>query len=88
MAGLAGSHAAQAHRTAGTLHETKATAARPVSKYKVMREVGGLDLVTHGMPGLSPKEYGLRYGNGKSKRHKTNKIQRSHGYKVAARRAG
>lgn len=46
---------------------------------------GGLPLVTeyYGNPcGLTPKEYGIRYANGKSRKVKTNKRHRSHQLKL------
>lgn len=45
-------------------------------KHKHVFSKGGLDLVTEYLikqPGLSPKEYGLRYGNGASRINKTNR---------------
>ncbi|WP_148233500.1 hypothetical protein [Pseudopedobacter saltans] len=46
----------------------------------------GLDLVTHyPKVGLSPKEYGMRFGNGKSRKGKTNFKRLSHQYKVRRR---
>src|SRR5690606_1674743 len=48
----------------------------------------GLDLVTHWPNfGLSPKEYGMRYGDGKSRKGKTNKLHVKHSYKVKRRAA-
>lgn len=43
-------------------------------------QIGGIPLVTEyygSIPGLTPKEYGMLYGNGKSKKYKTNKRHRS-----------
>lgn len=46
----------------------------------------GLDLVTHWPNvGLSPKEYGIRYGDGKSRKGKANKLHLKHGYKIKRR---
>jgi len=35
--------------------------------------------------GLSPKEYGLRYGTGKSRKHKSNRLRYSHNAKLNRR---
>lgn len=63
---------------------------RVISK-KVVHNVGGsgLDLVTDYPKGsgLSPKEYGMRYGDGKSRKGKVNKLHLKHGYKVKRRSA-
>lgn len=62
---------------------------KPITvKKSTIKQIGGLDLVTEftGKPfGLTPKEYGIRFGNGRSKKSKINKIQRSHLYKVGKR---
>ncbi len=45
-------------------------------KHKHVFSKGGLELVTEYIfkqQGLSPKEYGLRYGTGASRNHKTNR---------------
>lgn len=60
-------------------HETKATTRdNKVQSKKVIRNVGGsgLDLVTviDRGSGLPPKEYGIRYGNGKSRIGKMNML--------------
>lgn len=48
-----------------------------------VRQSGGMDLVTV-LPntGLTPKEYGIRYGNGKSRKSKTNYLRLSRRYKI------
>lgn len=68
-------------------HEQKqATEARPAHKQRISRQtVGGLDLVRVGEYGMSPKEYGLRYGNGKNRKGKINFKKLSHQYKVGRR---
>lgn len=59
--------------------QTKAT-------HRIVREnVGGLDLVQSGDYGMSPKEYGLRFGNGKSKNGKANFNRMSHNAKLKRR---
>lgn len=50
----------------------------PKTKYSVTNYIGGLPLVTEftgGTYGLSPKEYGMRFGNGKSRKHKSNMLR-------------
>lgn len=50
----------------------------PRVKYSVTNYIGGLPLVTGfsgGAFGLTPKEYGLRFGNGKCRKHKTNMLR-------------
>lgn len=51
-----------------------------------IEEMGGLPLYSH-MPnyGMSPKEYGMRYGNGGSK--KSNKNRYAHNAKVKRRKS-
>lgn len=49
----------------------------PKAKYSITNYIGGLPLVieyTGGTYGLSPKEYGIRFGNGKSRKHKSNML--------------
>lgn len=51
----------------------RARAPQAKANHRIVREnLGGLDLVRVGKYGMSPKEYGLRYGNGKSRNSKTN----------------
>lgn len=95
-AAIAMSLNAQANAPAQANHttiqqEVKATPREEkVVKKTVQSNVGGsgLDLHTH-FPdyGLSPKEYGMRYGNGKSRKGKTNKLHVKHSYKVKRRAA-
>lgn len=49
---------------------------KPAKTYAYTTHFGGIPLVTeyYGTPGLTPKEYGLRYGNGNSRKVKTNRI--------------
>lgn len=66
-----------------TANNTKALAAKVIANHRIVREnVGGLDLVQSGEYGMSPKEYGLRFGNGKSKKGKTNFNRMSHNAKL------
>jgi hypothetical protein len=90
LAGLAGAgQVAQGQSTAGLAStvEYKATAERKAKKEKIsVNEVtGGLDFAMGNPYGLSPKEYGIRYGNGGSKR--SNRLRYSHNSKVKSRRA-
>jgi hypothetical protein len=64
----------------------KATRERKVSPYQKQIEVVGIPLIHH-MPayGMSPKEYGMRYGNGGSKRSK--RLRYSHNAKLKKRMA-
>ncbi|WP_410221928.1 hypothetical protein [Pedobacter sp.] len=66
--------------------QKQATASKITTKQKTSKQVvGGLDLVQVGEYGMSPKEYGLRYGNGKSRKGKTNFKKLSHQNKVRRR---
>lgn len=70
-------------------HEAKAVSSerKTVSK-QIKSNVGGsgLDLVTlFSKPSLSPKEYGMRYGNGKSRKNKSNRLRCSHNAKLKRR---
>ena len=87
LAGLAGTAQPTALVKQHTHQEQqKATAKRLVEKHRLVREnVGGLDLIQRGEYGMSPKEYGLRFGNGKSRKGKTNFNKVSHSYKVKRR---
>lgn len=93
MAGLMGS--AQATQTLSTTQqqvrntgELKATKENRKSKEAInINQDGGLDfnpfLFTD--TGLSPKEYGLRYGTGKSRKNKSNRLRLSHNAKLNRR---
>lgn len=52
------------------------TPKRTTSKYQVRNSIGGIPLESYslGIPGLTPKEYGIRFGNGKSRKGKTNML--------------
>lgn len=74
LAGLAGVgqvQSAQASASPNTL-ETSATARASKEKTiqqknKIVNEVGGIPIVSEGRQfGMTPKEYGMRYGNGGS----------------------
>lgn len=66
--------------------EYKATPERKATKEKIsVNDVtGGLNFPHLFSPGLSPKEYGMRYGNGGSKR--SNRLRYSHNAKVKRRK--
>lgn len=54
---------------------------KPTKKHSITNHIGGLPLVTEyygNPPGLTPKQYGILYGNGKSRKQKINKKHRSH----------
>lgn len=90
LAGLMGSaqasqHYANAPLTQNATKDMKATEAKQQrSQYRKVHEAGGLDLLQRGEYGMSPMEYGMRFGHGNSKRH-TNKLRTSHNAKVARR---
>lgn len=70
-------------QTAGK--DMKATPASHATRQaRSVHSAGGLDLMQHGEYGMSPKEYGMRFGHGNSKRH-TNKLACSHKAKVGRR---
>ena len=53
---------------------------------KIINEVGGIPLVTyHPNYGLSPKEYGMRFGNGNYRKVKHNRLRYSHNAKLKRR---
>ncbi|WP_114937556.1 hypothetical protein [Mucilaginibacter endophyticus] len=89
LAGLAGAgQVASAHsQSAASTVEYKATNERKAKKSKIaVNDVtGGLDFAPM-LPklGMSPKEYGLRYGSGGTKR--SNRLRYSHNAKVKRRK--
>lgn len=77
---------AQSSRMQVNQEQQKATAQNVVAKHEtVTHRAGGLDLVQQGVYGMSPKEYGLRFGNGKSKNAKTNFNRCKHNAKLNRR---
>ena len=92
LAGLAGTTqpATLTGRTAQHQHQNqqqqKATPVGVAEKeaHKI-HAAGGLDLMQVGQYGMSPKEYGLRFGNGKSRKGKNNYARMSHNAKVQRR---
>jgi hypothetical protein len=90
LAGLGAS--AQVTQTLATKtgNEIQATAKTREAKKKfgINNLTGGLDMPRHyGMFGMTPKEYGIRFGTGKSKKWKSNRNRYAHNAKVSRRRA-
>lgn len=81
---IAQSRVNEAAATRSESQPIKATRERKVSPYQHQVEIGGIPL-THHIPsyGMSPKEYGMRFGNGGSKR--SNRLRYSHNAKVKRR---
>jgi hypothetical protein len=91
LAGLMGSaQASQSYVNAPTSQgqagkDLKATpAAHATRQARTVHTAGGLDLLQRGEYGMSPMEYGMRYGHGNKGRH-TNKLACSHRAKVSRR---
>ena len=64
--------------------EMKATAPTKSTRHKsVIAQAGNLDIIYEGgVFGLTPMQYGTKYGNGKSKKGKTNFLRLSHNAKI------
>ena len=67
--------------------EIKGTAvAKPARKTSFRAQIGGLDIIeVNGGYGMSPMEYGMRYGNGSSRNGKHNRLRYSHNAKLKRR---
>lgn len=67
--------------------EIKGTEApKPARKVSQVAQVGGLEIhEMNGGYGMSPKEYGMRFFNGKSRKDKHNRLRYSHDAKVKRR---
>ncbi|WP_025142737.1 hypothetical protein [Pedobacter jeongneungensis] len=80
-----GAGASAATNSVGTYKEMKSGAieTRQQRHQRVVFQGGGLDLIEHGAPGLSPKAYGMLVGNGGSKR--SNRLRYSHNAKLKRR---
>lgn len=68
-------------------HQQKAARTEEkVTKYVTRHNVNGsgLDLITRGTFGMTPKEYGIRYGHG-NRKGKTNRLRLAHNKKVKNR---
>jgi hypothetical protein len=86
LAALAGSAQALPLTSAPTTqNETKATAPKVTQRtaHKV-HSVGGLDLMQYGNYGMSPKEYGIKFGSGNQK-GRCNRLRFSHNAKLKRR---
>ena len=68
--------------------EMKATApTKSISRRSVIAQAGGLDVIYEGgNHGLSPMQYGMQYGNGKSRKIKHNRLRYSHNAKLKRRK--
>lgn len=68
--------------------EMKATApTKSVSRKIVAAHSGGLDIIQEGgVFGLTPMQYGMQYGNGKSRKIKHNRLRYSHNAKLKRRK--
>ena len=65
--------------------DMKATPANSTrAQYRTVHTSGGLDLMQRGEYGMSPMEYGMRYGHGNKGRH-TNLNKCSHNSKLKRR---
>lgn len=85
---LAGNPApAQANQTVKQNHEVRGvTPERKTSRHQIKNTIGGIPTISFGgIPGLSPKEYGIRFGNGKSRKSKTNMLHVSRKAKLKHR---
>nr|WP_276898476.1 hypothetical protein [Pedobacter kyonggii] len=69
----------------GTTKEIKSGAieTRQQRNRRVVSQSGGLELIEHGVPGYSPKDYGILFGNGGSKR--SNRLRFTHNAKLKRR---
>lgn len=69
--------------------DMKATRPTKSIRHKtIVEQSGGLDVIRDGGEfGLTPMQYGMRYGNGKSRNVKNNMLRYSHNAKVKRRKA-
>lgn len=83
---LANAPVTQNQRSASDM---KATAPTKASRNRsIVGQAGGLDVLYEGGNfGLTPMQYGMRYGNGKSRKIKHNRLRYSHNAKVNRRNA-
>lgn len=70
-----------------SMQEMKATAPTKSTRNRsVIAQAGGLDVIREGgVFGMTPMQYGMRFGNGKSRKGKTNFARLSHNAKVRRR---
>lgn len=86
LAGLTGAAQTSASLLQSSFNEMKATAAKhSQSSNKIYKMIGGLPVTTI-LPdyGMSPKEYGMRYGRG-NRNGKSNRLRYSHNAKMKRR---
>lgn len=85
LAGLMGVHQAQATTIANSVRTEKAADIATKVRAQTKKSMFGGDnpYASHGVFGMTPKEYGMRFGNGGSK--KTNRLRYSHNAKVGRR---
>jgi hypothetical protein len=86
MTGTAQAMQSLAHTTHVSQEEMKAIGAKHTKKYKITEEtIGGIPLVSY-LPdyGMSPKEYGMKYGHG-NRKGKSNRLRFSHNAKLKRR---
>lgn len=78
---------AQSSRGA-SMQEMKATTPTISTRHRsVIAQAGGLDVIREGgVFGMTPMQYGMRFGNGKSRKGKVNYARMSHNAKVSKRR--
>lgn len=90
LAGLMGSAQASqpflnSTQTTNLSKDLKATEAKKArNQYRTVHSAGGLDLLQRGEYGMSPKEYGMRYGHG-NRKGKINRLRHSHNAKMKRR---
>lgn len=90
LAGLmGGAHATQPYVNTSSAtsagKDLKATEAKQQrNAYRKVHSAGGLDLLQKGEFGMSPKEYGLRFGHGNGK-GKSNRLRLTHNAKLKRR---
>ncbi|MBB2148817.1 hypothetical protein [Pedobacter gandavensis] len=85
LAGFTGSAQAAQSLTATVQNEIKAKPAKHTQTYTIHNTVGGIPLTTF-LPdyGMSPKEYGMRFGHG-NRKGKSNRLRYSHNAKMKRR---
>ncbi|MDP3561715.1 MAG: hypothetical protein Q8R83_06030 [Legionellaceae bacterium] len=73
-----------------SMQEMKATTPTKSTRHRsVVAQAGGLDVIREGgVFGLTPMQYGMRFGNGKSRKGKTNMLRVSKNAKLRKRGGG
>lgn len=83
---LANAPVTQNQRSASDMKATAPT--KSTFRRSIYAQSGGLDVIREGGEyGMSPMQYGMRYGNGKSRKIKHNRLRYSHNAKVNRRNA-